>query len=173
MTAPSAAAAHPGLVLGARVSLLEFLRRELAPYPGRGVATLRIVVACVVVAVLCMTLRVPEAHLATWVVFKVSLEEPGESLLTGVVGLATITVAIALSLFLLFVAMDQPALRFCLIGASAALGLYLRRAFVIGTLGFVIGLVPTLILTAPDFLPTPESMVHLTLWMWPVFALGI
>ena len=79
-------------------------------------------VACVVVLVLCMTLRVPEAYLAVWVVFKIALEESGETLLAGVVGTGRDHVALALALVLLFVAMDQPWLRFCLIGAMAALG---------------------------------------------------
>src|SRR5215813_10420926 len=110
----TASTAQPGRMPRERSSLLDFLRRELAPYPGRGVATCRIVVACVVVLVLCETLRVPEAHLAVWVVFKVALEESGETLLTGVVAL--IATVIVLSLVLLFVAMDQPWLRFSLIG---------------------------------------------------------
>ena len=55
-------AAEPArAALERRDGLLAFLRRELAPFPGRGVATARITVACVVVLVLCMTLRVPEA----------------------------------------------------------------------------------------------------------------
>ena len=54
----------------ARATLLAFLRRELAPFPGRAIGTLRIVIACVVVLVLCMTLQVPEAYLAVWVVLR-------------------------------------------------------------------------------------------------------
>ena len=169
----TASTAQPGRMPRERSSLLDFLRRELAPYPGRGVATCRIVVACVVVLVLCETLRVPEAHLAVWVVFKVALEESGETLLTGVVALIAITVAIVLSLVLLFVAMDQPWLRFSLIGVAAAGGLFLRRTFVIGTFGFVLGLVATIFLTVPDFVPVPELIVRSALWIWPVFALGI
>ena len=153
--------------------LFEFLRRELAPYPGRWIATGRITVACTAALILCMTWRVPEAHLAVWVVFKVALEETGETLLTGIAGLAALTLAIGASLVLLFVAMDQPALRFCLIGANAALALFLRRTFAIGTLGFVLGLVPTVLLTSPDFIPSPESIVHGALWLWSVFAIGI
>src|SRR4029077_10878711 len=69
--------------------------------------------------------------------------------------------------------MDQPALRFCLMAALAALGLFLRRTFVIGAFGFVIGLIGAMIMTAPDFILRPEQTVHATLWLWSVFALGI
>ncbi len=98
MTAsPAAAAASRGRVLAQPSVLVAFLRRELAPFPGRATATLRIAVACVAVLVLCMTLRVPEAHLAVWVVFKIALEESGETLLAGVVALVALTIGIALA----------------------------------------------------------------------------
>jgi multidrug resistance protein MdtO len=156
-----------------RIPLLDFLRRELAPFPGRGVATLRIVVACSAVLVLCMTLRVPEAHLAVWVVTRFAMEETSETLLTGVVLLLALTIGLAMPLVLLTFAMDQPALRFCLMASMAASGLFLRRTFIIGAFGFVIGLIGTLIMTAPDFILVPEQVVRATLWLWSSLALGI
>ena len=131
----------PAAPLSERIPLIAFLRRELAPFPGRAVATLRIVIGCVVVLVLCMTLRVPEAYLAVWVVTRLAMEESSETLLVGVVMLIALTIGLAIPLALLPVAMDQPALRFCLMATMAALGLFLRRTFVIGALGFVIGLI--------------------------------
>lgn len=153
--------------------LLAFLRRELAPLPGRAIGTVRIVIACVVTLVLCMALQVPEAQLSVWVALRVVSEEAGETLLFGVVALIALTIGLAGSLLLLTIAMDQAWLRFCLMAALAALGLFLRRTFVIGALGFVVGLVGTLIMTAPDFIPIPELVVRASLWLWPVFALGI
>ena len=130
-------------------------------------------IACVVTLVLCMALQVPEAHLAVWVALRVVTEEAGETLLFGVVALLALTIGLAMSLVLLTVAMDQAWLRFCLMAALAALGLFLRRTFVIGAFGFVIGLVGTIIMTVPDFVPIPELMVRASLWLWPIFALGI
>src|SRR5262249_56197872 len=96
-----------------------------------------------------------------------------ETLLFGVVALLALTIALAMSLLLLTVAMDQAWLRFCLMATFAALGLFLRRTFVIGAFGFVIGLVGTLMMTVPDFILPPELVVRASLWLWPVFALGI
>src|SRR5262245_61530207 len=93
------------------LALLQFLRRELAPFPGRAVGTARVVVACVTVLILCMSLRVPEAHLSVWVVTRFAMEESSQTLLTGIVFLLALTVAIALSLVLLTFAMDQAWLR--------------------------------------------------------------
>src|SRR5712692_9478939 len=124
---PIASMPAPAQTLSERIPFLDFLRQELAPYPGRGVATLRIVIGCAVVLVLCMTLRVPEAHLAVWAVVRMAMEESSETLLAGAVMLLALTIGLALPLALLPVAFDQPALRFCLIAAMAALGLFLRR----------------------------------------------
>ena len=173
---PSAATAAVPLlsrVFPARIALLDFLRQELAPFPGRGLATVRVVIACVAVLVLCMTLHVPEAHLAVWVVTRFAMEEQSQTVLTAVVFLLALTVGIALPLVLLTFAMDQASLRFCLMAALAALGLFLRRTFVIGSLGFVVGLIGTMILTVPDFIPVPEQVVRSSLWLWSVFALGL
>jgi multidrug resistance protein MdtO len=156
-----------------RIPLLHFLRAELAPFPGRAIATVRVVIACVVVLVLCMALRIPEPHLAVWVVTRVAMEESSESLLTGLVFLIALTVGLAIPLVLLTFAMDQAWLRFLLMGAMAGLGLYLRQTFVIGALGFVVGLIGTVLMTAPDFIPVPELVVRGALWLWPIFALGI
>src|SRR5262245_35959190 len=164
-TAPLAAPRLPQLVA--------FLRRELAPLPGRAIGTVRTVIACVVTVVLCMALQVPEAHLSAWVALRIVTEEAGETLLYGVLTLLGLTIALAMSLLLLTVAMDQAWLRFCLMATFAALGLFLRRTFVIGAFGFVIGLVGTLMMTVPDFILPPELVVRASLWLWPVFALGI
>jgi multidrug resistance protein MdtO len=163
----------PAAPLSERIPLIGFLRRELAPFPGRAVGTLRIVIGCVAVLVLGMTLRVPETYLAVWAVTRLAMEESSQTLLVGVVMLIALTVGLAISLILLPIAMDQPALRFFLIAAMAALGLFLRRTFVIGALGFVIGLVAAMGMTAPDFVLTPEHAVRFILWLWPVFALAI
>src|SRR5262245_8770170 len=156
-----------------RIPLLHFLRAELAPFPGRAIGTVRVVVACVVVLVLCMTLRIPEAHLSVWVVSRVAMADSSDSLLTGLVFLIALTVGLAIPIVLMTFAMDQAWLRFCLMAAFAGFGLFLRQTFVIGALGFVVGLIGTLLMTAPDFIPIPELVVRGSLWLWPVFALGI
>jgi multidrug resistance protein MdtO len=163
----------PARMVSERIPLLHFLRTELAPFPGRAIATFRVVVACSVVLVLCMTLRIPEPHLAVWVVTRVAMEESSESLLTGLVFLIALTIGVAIPLVLFTFAMDQAWLRFCLMAAMAGLGLFLRQTFVIGALGFVIGLIGAVLMTAPDFIPIPELVVRGSLWLWPVFALGI
>src|SRR5262245_449582 len=154
-------------------ALLAFLRRELAPFPGRLIATFRVVVATAVVLVVCMALRIPDPHLAVWMVTRVEMEEASASLLLGLVFAVALTVGLALPLVFLTFAMDAPWLRFCLMATMAFGGLFLRQTFVIGALGFVIGLIGTIAMTVPDFVPVPELAVHGILWLWSVLALGI
>src|SRR5436189_6428232 len=127
MPAQTVSLPAPVRTLPERIPLLHFLQTELAPFPGRAIATFRVVVACVVVLVLCMTLRVPEAHLSVWMVTRVSMEESSESLLTGLVFVVALTVGLAIPLVLLTFAMDAPALRFCLMATMASTGLFPRQ----------------------------------------------
>src|SRR4029077_9999186 len=161
----------PARMLPERIPLLHFLRTELAPFPGRAIGMVRVVVACSVVLVLCMTLRIPEPHLAVWVVTRVAMEGSRESRLAGLVFLVALTVGLAIPLVLFTFAMDQAWLRFCLMAAMAFLGLFLRQTFVIAPPAFVIGLIGAVLMTAPDFIPIPELVVRGSLWLWPIFAL--
>src|SRR5262249_27095867 len=87
--------------------------------------------------------------------------------------LIALTIGLAIPLALLPVAMDPPAVRFCLMATLAALGFFLRQTFVIGAAGFLIGLFGVMALMAPDFIPTAEQAVRFAVWQWPVWALGI
>ena len=156
-----------------RFSVLDFLRKELAPFPGRAIATFRVVVEAAVVLALCMALQIPDPHLSVWIVTRVAMEDSSQSLLAGVLVLVALTIGIAVALILMTFAMDQPWLRFCLMAALAGLAFFLRQAFVVGFFGFVIGLIATLIMTVPDFIPIPELAVRASLWLWPVFGIGI
>jgi hypothetical protein len=71
----AASLSQPTRTLPERIELLRFLRRELAPFPGRAVATFRTVVACVTVLWLCMALRVPSAYLAVFMVVRFAAGE--------------------------------------------------------------------------------------------------
>src|SRR6266478_2618323 len=110
MPAETVSLPAPVRTLPERIPLLHFLQTELAPFPGRAIATFRVVVACSVVLVLCMTLRVPEPHLAVWIVTRVAMEESSESLLTGIVFLIALGITAAVAANLLIAPTDPEAL---------------------------------------------------------------
>lgn len=53
---------------------LEFLKGELAPYPGRGVMVARIVIAATITMIIIMTFRVPGGAIGALIAFVISRE---------------------------------------------------------------------------------------------------
>jgi len=61
------------------VWLRDFLKEELAPYPGRAVLVARIVIAATIVMILTMTFRIPFGAYAAIFTFMISRESPRET----------------------------------------------------------------------------------------------
>lgn len=62
------------------VWLRDFLRKELAPYPGRGMLVARMVVAVSIVMILTMTLRIPDGAFGAMYALMISRENPKATL---------------------------------------------------------------------------------------------
>ena len=60
--------------------LWEFLKHELAPYPGRAVTVARIVLAVTLVMIICNTFRIPYAFLGGIYALLISRESPRATL---------------------------------------------------------------------------------------------
>jgi multidrug resistance protein MdtO len=149
-----------------RARWFEWLRRELAPFPGRREMTIRLVVGAVLVTVISMSLQVPEAALSAYMVFFVTKENRVVTALTGVLLILGATIAIAASLLLFRVTLDFPALRIVTMAAILFVGMYLSRVFVLGPLGFAIGFVMAVAQSFVDTVPGPELAVRGLLWIW-------
>src|SRR5712664_3893536 len=59
--------------------LRDFLKEELAPYPGRAALVARIVIAATIVMILTMTFRIPFGAYAAIFTFMISRESPRET----------------------------------------------------------------------------------------------
>src|SRR4051794_21889147 len=94
-----------------RAPWFDWLRRELAPAPGRREMTIRLVMGVVLVTIISMSLQVPEMALSAYMVFFVTKENRVLTALTGVLLIVGATVAIAVSLLLFKWTLDFPALR--------------------------------------------------------------
>jgi hypothetical protein len=157
-----AAALSPGIGDG----WLDWLRRELAPHPGRGVMTLRIVVTVVLVVIISMALQVPEALLSGYMVFFVSKENKVVTTLVGLMLVLGVTIAIAASLFIYRFTFDLPALRIPAIAIVLFAGFFFSRVFAIGPLAFGIGFVLAATQSIAELMPNAEYLVHSLLWLW-------
>jgi multidrug resistance protein MdtO len=154
-----------------RSGLLGTILVELAPVPGRGRATLRIVVACVLATLLVMTLRIPHGHWLIITIFVVSQSDAGASLEKGILRIAGTLLGGLLGILTIAAFADQPWVRVPLVGVLAASGLYLSRTTTAPYLGYLDAITVLLVLTAPA--STPEATVTIGLWRIANIALGV
>ena len=147
----------------AEQTLLQFLAAELAPTPGRARATGRIVAACVVAALIGYGFHVPEVHWALVTIFTVSQPDAGASLVKGQQRvLATFLGGVA-GILLVTIFADEPWIRVPLLGAIAALGIFLSRtttAPYVGLLGAFTALLIGTVARGTD----PSAAIAVGLW---------
>jgi len=154
-------------------ALLEFLRRELAPTPGRASATLRLTLSCLAVTVAVMTHHIPHALVAMVVAFLLTQEDVAFTALGSVLGVLGATVGLGLALLALRISADLPWLRIGFLAAFLFGGLFLKRTLTLGALGSALGLPAAMTMVVPDITPpSPEVIVEFVLWIWLCVAIG-
>jgi multidrug resistance protein MdtO len=154
--------------------LVDFLRRELAPTPGRGRATFRLTLACLIATIPVLTHHIPHALIVMIMMYLITQEDTAATLLGSILGVAGVTVGLGAALLAWMVALDIAWLRIaCFIG-FVVLGLWLKRVLVVGALGSALGLPAALVMILPDVGPLPpESLVEFVLWIWLCVTLGL
>src|SRR4029434_10790036 len=155
-------------------SLGGFLRRELAPTPGRFGATVRLTLACTAATVPIMIHHIPHGLVVMIVMFLITKEDTTATLLGSVLGLVGVTLGFALALLAWQIVLPT-AWRLAFVFLFAAMGLYLSRALVMGFVGTVVGFPAALAMVLPDIFPVPdtEGMTEFVLWLWWCIALGL
>ena len=149
-----------------RPSWLVWLRRELAPFPGRGPMTIRLVVAASLVTIISMALRVPQAAYSVFFCFFVTKENRVLTLFTGVLMIIGVTIATIINLLLYTWTFDYPEARIPAIACLVFYAMFLSRTFVIGALGFAIGFFSALMITIGEAAPNTDILVRNELWLW-------
>jgi multidrug resistance protein MdtO len=150
----------------------EFLRRELAPYPGRGVTVARMVISATITMILIMTFRIPSGALAVLYAFLVSRDNLRSTINSG------IAIAVSYSIGVLFVLTganlfaDQPFGRFLWFAGAIFVVFFAQRSlrdFGVAT-GFSIVVIDALPIWQAG--GTAEHRVELTLWQVLAVAIG-
>jgi len=156
------------------VAFVGYLRRELAPTPGRGSATFRLTLACVIATIPILTHRIPHALIVMIVMYLITQEDTVATLVGSILAVAGVTVGLGAALLAWMVALDIAWLRIaCFVGFVVA-GLWLKRVLVVGALGSALGLPAALVMVLPDVAPIPpESLVEFVLWIWWCVTLGL
>ena len=155
-------------------SLLEFLRRELAPTPGRGSATFRLTLACLVATIPILTHRIPHADLVMIVMFLITQEDTVATLVGSLLAVVCVTIGLGAALLAWRISLDIEWLRLCFFIAFLFGGLFLKRVLTMGAIGSAIGIPAALVMILPDvFPPDPELLVESVLWLWWCLTLGL
>jgi multidrug resistance protein MdtO len=157
-----------------------FLRRELAPAPGRGGATLRLTLACLIATVPILTHRIPFGLVVMIVMYLITQEDTAATFLGSILAVAGVTVSLGLALCAWMIALDIAWLRICIFAAFLFGGLFLKRVLRVGALGSALGLPGALVMILPDVVtvpgvssPSPEVLTELLLWLWLSVTLGL
>src|SRR5262249_39520625 len=155
-------------------ALVGFLRRELAPTPGRGGATFRLTLACVIATIPILTHRIPLALIVMIMMYLITQEDTAATLLGSILGVIGVTLGLGAALLAWMVVLDIAWLRIVCFVAFLFVGLFLKRVLVVGALGSAIGLPAALVMMLPDVAPLPpESLVEFVLWLWLCVTLGL
>ncbi|HWT79997.1 MAG TPA: FUSC family protein, partial [Candidatus Methylomirabilis sp.] len=160
-------------------ALLELLRRELRPTPGRAAAALRLTLACVAATIPIMTHHIPHGLVVMIVMYLITREDTSTTLLGSILGLIGATIGLGAGLLAWEISLDVAWLRLCFFAAFLFAGLFLKRIISIPGLGSAIGLPAALAIVLPDILTTtkgtasPKFMVDFVLWMWDCVFVGL
>src|SRR5437879_12277106 len=107
--------------------LIGFLHRELVPTPGRGSATFRLTVACIVATIPVLTHRIPHALIVMIVMYLITQEDTAATLLGSILAVIGVTLGLGLALLAWMVSLDVAWLRLSLAAAFLFGGLFLKR----------------------------------------------
>ncbi len=163
---------HPGTPpasFGERLG--NFLRAELAPFPGRLDALVHIAVCICLVVTISLYLQVPFMELSLVVLFYLVAENTLLTYIIAVLIVGGTLVVVSIEVAFTGLTIDYPMLRVALAGVLVFFGMYLLRAGpIIGILGFFWALCVGFLQGNIPLLPNGELMLRLLLWSFVVVA---
>ncbi len=152
--------------------LWDFLKEELAPYPGRVSLVVRMVTASTLVVIIGMTFRIPYtafAALFALVLSRESIEATANAARTLVIG---VVLGAAYVIFGALFALGDPLLRFLWVGGSLFLAFYTLSA--LSNYAAVARFAYLIVITIPlwDSHDSAESKIESTLWAVGAITIG-
>ncbi|MBV8657537.1 MAG: FUSC family protein [Burkholderiales bacterium] len=143
-----------------------WLRRELAPFPGRTDAVWRYVLSSAIVILISMTLRVPSLALSLILVFFTAQDNTVFTRKSATVLLLGATLAVTSSLLLIKFTMDFPLMRILCASAIVFVGMYFMRISKLGSIGYLVALFVIDLQSLVDVINNPEALTRAILWVW-------
>jgi multidrug resistance protein MdtO len=144
----------------------QFLRVELAPYPGRWNLVLRCLLGCALVIVISMAQQVPLLALSLLAVFYVTQSNVVLTRMVGIMFVLGSTLGVACTILLLKCTFDFPLLRILMAGVLLFGCVYLIRVTRVGVAFFIAAISIIYAQSFVDRIASPELIMRLNLWVW-------
>ncbi len=160
----------PGLMVS---QFVEFLRRELAPTPGRWQATLRITLSCIACTIPVMAFHLAQPLMVMIGMFLVAREDISTTVLGTLMAIFAVTLGCGLLLLFYLSALDLVWFRVLAIPVLIALGLWLSRVINPSVIGLGIATVLGFGVTLPDSGFPVETLNRFPFYYWRAWTLGL
>ena len=151
----------------------EFLRRELAPTPGRWQATLRITLSCIACTIPVMAFHLKEPLMVMIGMFMVTKEDISTTLLGTIVAIIGAAAACGLLLLYYVCLLDLVWLRVLCVPAIIMLGLLLVRVGNPSVFGLAVAVIVGFGLTIPDTVSNIEILNRTPFYYCWAWTLGL
>jgi multidrug resistance protein MdtO len=146
----------------------DFLKHELAPYPGRAVTVARMVLAATLVMIICNTFRIPYAFLGAIFALLISRESPRATLSSAGTILAVAATGVVYILASVQLVISAPALHFLWVIGSLFLAFYVLAVVTNYGACLVFALVVSVAVTIWDRHLPAETNIEDTLYLFLV-----
>ncbi|HVN18925.1 MAG TPA: hypothetical protein VMU05_09135, partial [Dongiaceae bacterium] len=151
----------------------EFLKQELAPYPGRTAVVARMTLAATLVMIICMTFRIPYAFQGAIYTLMISRESP-RATLRSAANIAIVTaIGAAYLLISVQLVINIPEFHFLWIVGSLFLAFYVISAVTNYTTAVVFAIMMSVGIPLWDQHVPAEINVEATLWLCLAVSIGV
>ena len=144
----------------------QFLKEELAPYPGRTEIVARMVIAATLVMIICMTIRIPFAWQGAIYALLVSRESHRATLLSVITIFLVTSVSAVYFLVSTYFVISLPSLHFLWIIGTLFLGFYAVSVFTNYVAAVVFVNMIAVEVPLWDHHVSAELNVERTIWLW-------
>jgi multidrug resistance protein MdtO len=151
----------------------EFLKKELAPYPGRTALVARMTIAATLVMIVCMTFRVPYAYQAAIYVLMISRQTSRETGESAVTILLVTAIGAAYLLVSMWFVVNLPMLHFLWVIGSFFIVFYAISTLTNYTAAVIFAIMIALGVPFWDRHVSAETNVEDTLWLCLSVLIGV
>jgi multidrug resistance protein MdtO len=152
---------------------VEFLRRELAPTPGRWQATVRIALACTACTVPIMAFHLKQPAMLMIGMFMLTREDVTTTLMGTILALFAATLTCGLLLLYYMCALDLTWLRVLSVPVLIMVGLLMMRVVNPSIIGLGVAICIGFGITIPDTVSNIETLNRTPIHYWWAWTLGL